>query len=792
MRHRTTSILLVLFFAGLGVLWYADYAHVPSRLERQNMSNRLLPELIDTPLAEIFRLEIDKGAKGESIVVERGEGGRWQMRKPVDTAADSETVETLIRTLKDLGKSVDAGTIEGDVSAYGLAPAETTVKLFVKGSDAPVTLAVGTSLRERVYVRPGAGAGVEVVDARLLSPLSRKAVAWRDTSLIRIPSFRVEGVTIDERDPKLQIKVQRDDRHWRLLKPYAVPADDDKIEGLVGELSALHVADDVNGFVEDDVHDLAKFGLDRPSWKITVSPFANSGKVQTLSFGNPLPDKPDQLYAIRGDQDEVVRVDVKRLREAIPGPNGLRSQKVLDFTPTKVSRVRLDALGILFDLARTSNGWELLSPAPGAADSASVQGLLMRLSDIKASEFFEASQVSEPKVDTPNFRVRIWQTPRGSTSPATTPSAVPEGDLKVDLSFGRNDLLKKSVYARVEGDPTILAIPDEILKGFPRDLFAFRDRIVLSLKPEQFSKIIVERSSSRVTILPNGLSGPGMRSRMTEPINAPTDESTVTTLMLALANLRAESWENDKILNPVTYGLDAPWLRIHWFTEHPALGTLGKVPRKYVDHGGTLRIGKVKPGTVSFYANLESDPRVFVLNSGVVAAFEAELHDRSVYSFKPETAEGITLQWPSRTLALVSSVRPASTPVFQARPGYDSSRFDFSAIAPLVSFFSDLKTSRYLQYTGPIRETAGLNPPRLTIRMSFAGNSEEAVLRIGNARPDGTCFATTALGEDGFVFLLVPTEPVKALLSAPGRLTDLPDEPFAPLPAGRDLPAKSP
>lgn len=792
MRHRTTSILLVLFFAGLGVLWYADYAHVPSRLERQNMSNRLLPALIDTPLADIVRLEIDKGAQGDTIVVERGAPGRWQMRKPVDTAADSETVETLVRILKDLGKSVDAGTIDGDASAYGLSPAETTVKLYLRGSDAPVTLDVGKSLRERVYVRPGGATGVEVVDARLLSPLSRKAVAWRDTALFRMPSFRVAGVTIDEKDPKNQIIAQRDDRHWRLLKPHAVPADDDKIEGLVGELSALRVADNEQGFVEDDVHDLAKFGLDSPSWKIAISPFANSGTVQSVSFGNAVPEKPDQLYAMRGDQNEVIRVDVKRLREAIPGPNGLRSQKVLDFTPAKVSRIRVDALGTHFDLARTLNGWELISPAPGPADSASVQGLLMRLSDLKASEFLTASQVSEPKVDTPNFRVRIWQTPRGSTTPSSVPPSAPEGALKVDLSLGRDDLLKKTVYARVEGDPTILAIPDEVLREFPRDAFSFRDRTVLSLKPEQFSKITVERPSSHVTIIPNGLSGQGMKSRITEPIDAPTDESTVTSLMLALANLRAESWESDKILNPATYGLDAPWLRVHWLTEREPVGTSDKRPRKSLDQGGTLRIGKLKPGTVSFYANLESDPRVFVLNSGVIAAFEAEIHDRSVYSFKPEAAEGLTFEWPSRTLALFSSARTGMGPVWMARPGYDSSRFDFSTIAPLVASFSDLKTSRYLQYMGPIRESSGLNPPRLTIRMNFAGNAKEAILRIGNSRSDGTCFATTAPGDDGSVFLLVPSEPVKALLVAPGRLTDLPDDPFAVLPPGTIAPAKTP
>ncbi|MCA1684841.1 MAG: hypothetical protein LC745_02410, partial [Planctomycetia bacterium] len=60
MRHRNTVVLLTLFTAGLVVLWWADYADVPTREKQQELLNRLLPELIDTPLNDVRRIEVDR------------------------------------------------------------------------------------------------------------------------------------------------------------------------------------------------------------------------------------------------------------------------------------------------------------------------------------------------------------------------------------------------------------------------------------------------------------------------------------------------------------------------------------------------------------------------------------------------------------------------------------------------------------------------------------------------------------------------------------------------------------
>jgi hypothetical protein len=55
---------MALFFAGLGALWYADYAAIPSAEQRRLLSRLLIPDLMDTQPLEIQRIEVERRAPG--------------------------------------------------------------------------------------------------------------------------------------------------------------------------------------------------------------------------------------------------------------------------------------------------------------------------------------------------------------------------------------------------------------------------------------------------------------------------------------------------------------------------------------------------------------------------------------------------------------------------------------------------------------------------------------------------------------------------------------------------------
>lgn len=783
MRQRTTVVLFCLFMLGLGVMWWADYANIPTREERARILDRLLPDLIDTATADVRRIEVSRGTGKDRIVVERKGEGPWQMREPVDAAADATLVETLVQNLKNLRKSSDAGTIVADPAAYGLAPPAAILKIFVKGQDEPIaTLDLGKTNKERGYVRPGGGPGIEVVDTRFLEAVTLDPVRWRDLALFRIPSFQIGSVAIHESKPGRDLTIERGERRWRIVKPIKAPADDDKVEGLVAELSALQVADKAAGFVRDDVRDLAPFGLDDPTMTIALTPASGNGPAQVVALGNAVPGKKDQVYALRGDQDDVVRVDVKRLREGLPGLNGLRSPSVLDFTPQRVDRLRIDARGKVFDLARRPQGWAILGPVADPADVRSVQSLLTALANLKAAEFLEPARVADPRLDAPTFRIRGWQPARADTTAIGLPSTsagAPTEEPRFDLTLGRHDALRKSVFGRVAGDTTILVLPDSVLDPLPRNDFAFRDRTILDLKPTDFARIRVERRQSSVTVEAPGSGRETLHWKMIEPVEAAADDAAVTALAVTLSHLIAETWESDRVGDGKAFGLDAPWLRVTWTLQ--AAPTPAAKAQPAVK--GTLRVGKTKGSSSVFYANIEGEPLVFGLNPGVVQAIEAELRNTAVMPFPPERAARVVLRWPSRTLSLVKTAGGAGPfSGWKPSPGSDPSGFDLSRVGAMVAALAELKTPRFLQYAGPFSEGFGLTPPRVTLSIGVVGQAGERTLRVGHRISPDAFAATTAGGDDGPVFVLPVNPAWTDLLNTPARPGDLPDDVFAPAP----------
>ena len=167
-NHKTT-ILLVLFFGGLLTVWGLDRAGVRTQWEDVRRADRVLPDLIDTPTEEIRRVAIDRG--DEHMVFSAGpRPGHWQIVEPMDVAAEPSRIEALVRNLKDLRKSPDAGTMTVPSESFGLTPPAATVRLFASprgstGADRPIaSLQVGKVVHDRRYVQREGVPGIDVVE----------------------------------------------------------------------------------------------------------------------------------------------------------------------------------------------------------------------------------------------------------------------------------------------------------------------------------------------------------------------------------------------------------------------------------------------------------------------------------------------------------------------------------------------------------------------------------------------------------------------------------------------------
>jgi hypothetical protein len=702
------------------------------------------------------------------------------MIEPIETAADRSVVETLTMNLKNLRKSPDAGTIEGLDAKYGLAPPAATIRVFGKETGAPLaTLEVGTVREQIQYVREVGASGIEVVDARSLNMLDRPVADWREKVLFTLPSFRVGALTVS--GPGRDLKAERVDGKWRLVKPVRALASEDKFEGVVAELANLRVAEGTKGFIADDVKDFAPYGLEKPVMTVELTPVTKLETAQTVAIGKPLADPahPDQFYARRADQDDVVVVEIKDkdARDLGIDPNALRSQKVTDFQPARINLIRIEDQGSknTIELVKTPTDWELVKPVHEKADAQSVQSFVTQLATLQTSGFLDPSQAASANLDPPNLTIKLWQ-----AEPGEKPSLSPTSEPKAQLLIGAYDALRKIIYARIDGDPTVLTLPEPLLSVLPKNTLAFRDKTMLNLQPGQLQRLIVHREGTTYELsAPGSGSGASNHWTMKAPIEARADDEAATKAVLALANLRAEELITDQLGDGKVFQLDKPTLTVSWTTSKETDGSSSADPSKV--SSGTLRISSKGPKQEHFYANIEGNPVVFTLVAASVEPFRGEFHNHRVLAFPADKAVRLVFHWPDRTIPFDRVTRPNGPPQWRPAAGIQVDAFDLNRLNALVGSLANLMTPRFLQYDGPLPTSAGFDHPQLVIDVVLEGNLGTHTLRLGDFVTQEEVAATTATGTSGPVFTLLGPAWTE-LFRSPRPSYDLPDDIFAPKP----------
>jgi hypothetical protein len=783
---RKTTIGMALFFGALLSLWGLERAGVRTSWDRERRSDRVLPDLIDTPADEIRRVVIER--KGEHLIFERRAGAsrKWQMVEPLGVAAEPTRLETLVRNLKELRKSPDAGTITGPAATYGLDPPAATVRLFggeASSADHPMaSMEVGNVVRGNRYVRPSGAEGIEVAEARLLTPLDLPAAEWRQAVVMAVPTFQVESLSITRRAPPggaggnragvspasspgpRVIRAQRNRANrWKLTEPFPAPADGAKIESLLAALGSLRVVDGAKGFVADNVTNFAPFGLAEPEITIELRTTGKEDEPFVLEVGRPVPERPDRVYVRQGGQDDVVVVGAKALGEIPDQEIALRSQQVADIVPGAVSEIVIHAGSDTFSLSKEPAGWELLTPQREKADGPEVQTLLNRLSTVQTSEFLQPGTIADPRLDPPVMAIQIRQVMQDPSQrgPANQSVSV------LDLKLGRHDVAKRTVYARLEGDRVILAIPETLLEVLPKNRYSFRDRTIAAESPERIRKLTIRRGA-RTDELEPATSGEPNSWRMRSPVDARADTATVTQALTALRILRAEEFVAGSAGDGKAFGLDHPIMTIEWLSDR--------------EH--RLKIGAAVPRAPTFYATLEEQPFVFTLNAATLRPFDAEFHDRRIWSFEAARAARLVLRWPHQSITLHRRA-PVSKGQLEWVPdaGASAPTIDLSRIGALVATMSGLQATRYFQYDGPLPAASGLPWPRLQVELTLApaGPDPSYVLRVGSTTSDGQVCAAVGTADSGPGFLL-PAPPWNDLIRSGEAFPPIPDIPFGPAP----------
>jgi hypothetical protein len=378
---RTTRILLAAVLA-LGAL-----LAVPTR---RNTGQEDLPSLAAVNLEDVTRIVLTRA--GQPTVMEKEED-RWFLRQPLQAAADTASIRSLIRGFTK-PVPMDLRVDEGNLEDYQLDDSNNvTVELFTDGTEPTVAFVMGKDLA-------GGSSLLRLRDAEAVyrarvggrHRFDREATDWRDRTLLDLDSGRVVGLSLIAGGHDLtftrDLQPGEGDAEptaspWRLADDPAFPVDQPTVTAVVQAIARLRAS-------ELHAPDYGS-GWDEPLVRCVLT--LDDGTVASLSMV-AAPDGEAALARVQG-RDDVFRVARTWLERFAWPAAEFRDKAVFSFARDQVDSIALEEGGhhvrIQQDLG--THLWRVVEPVAMEAELRKTLATVNALSELRAER---VSQGNEP------------------------------------------------------------------------------------------------------------------------------------------------------------------------------------------------------------------------------------------------------------------------------------------------------------------------------------------------------------------------------------------------------------
>lgn len=304
-----------------------------------------------------------------------------------------------------------------------------------------------------------------------------------------MPDFKAADVTTVQVQlaGQLEIRAERTNGVWQLTKPLVYPAQSPAVENLlqaVAELSpqARLTAQELKGrrTVNED------YGFDNAQ---AILIFNQGGEQRTLRLGS-LTAPGDQIYAQVVGLDGVNIIDADFFKQFVPRQaNDWRDTAFVNLKGEDFDRLTVANGTQTFSVFRegTNSVWRMDKPVRTRADYPKLDALLLKLQNLRVTRFVR----DDDRADLEAFGLQ----------PAGLELKLDRGTNHVlSLQFGKsptNDT--NQVYARYNGQNTIVLVPREPVAAWQAGFQEFRDRHLVRLSGEQ-PEIIEVRGEENFTL----------------------------------------------------------------------------------------------------------------------------------------------------------------------------------------------------------------------------------------------------------------------------------------------------
>ncbi|MHC4713260.1 MAG: DUF4340 domain-containing protein [Planctomycetota bacterium] len=331
----------------------------------------------------------------------------WQIVKPFEAAADNNSVKELLDVFKD-ARIEEQVTAEGVPERYGLDVPRGSFS-FVQAESEPASVIFGGEADElTVFAKRRDTPGVFKVSKSLFDRLATPALEFHTRGMQTISMDKAEEIKIVRGSrtyrlkPAAPIGVSRD---WNLVEPAEAPSNPMVVPRIILGLATTTAS----ALVERAPSDLAQYGLDEPSVRVSVKVGEEEPQPKALLLGNVA--EGGDWYAMLEGGDLVFKMarDVAKVFR-----QELRRPQVFSFGRAEATRVEFRRDEETWSIVKADGTWTVESPEGSKVDSAMVEDELYHLSALETPEFvrYETTQLEQYGLLKPRAVIRI-ETPSG-------------------------------------------------------------------------------------------------------------------------------------------------------------------------------------------------------------------------------------------------------------------------------------------------------------------------------------------------------------------------------------------
>ena len=428
MRGLKSTIALIVVLVGLGAYIYFVTWKQPEGADAAAKQEKVFASLEADKIDEVKV----KSEKGDTTTVKK-ENGAWQVVAPVATKADESEVTGITNSLGQISVVRIVDENPSDLKDYGLAAPRIEINFKASGDKDYRKLYIGekSPTGADLFAKRNDEKKVFLIPAFQESSFNKDTFQLRDKTLWKFERDKVDSVDLTTGGKTLALARASGD--WKISKPLEARADFGTVEGLIGRLQSAQM----KALVADQATpaDLKKYGLEKP--EVTVNVNAGSAKA-TLLVGTKAED--NTIYVRDASRPAVMTVESSLVDELKKGADEYRKKDIFEFRSFNANRVEFNRNGQTIAFEKTKgtgdkdpDKWKRVSPTAGDVDKDKIDGMLSRLSNMRAASF----AASDAKT--------------GLDKPAMTVVAKFDDGKKEDrVTFGKNG---EDVYASRPGEP---------------------------------------------------------------------------------------------------------------------------------------------------------------------------------------------------------------------------------------------------------------------------------------------------------------------------------------------------